>query len=78
VELTFTRIKKFRLMKKVKVSSIFYLIYSYLPDIALPVQLEERAISPAISTSYTHNPLKAICIQIENYLNIQPKIQSSR
>jgi hypothetical protein len=41
--------------------SLQYFFFSFIlicPLSSLPVQLEERAISPAIPTFYTHNPLK--------------------
>jgi hypothetical protein len=52
-----------QLIEKVLVSSIFILIYSYLPviDSSIPTEGEgynSPAISPASPTFYTHNPLK--------------------
>jgi hypothetical protein len=50
------------LIKQVLVSSIFVSFILNCPLSTLTVQLEERAISPAIPTFYTHNSLKAVGI----------------
>jgi hypothetical protein len=59
-EPSFTRIIKsyLQVIEKVLVSRFFFSFILICPLSTLPVQLEERAISPAIPTFYTHNPLK--------------------
>jgi hypothetical protein len=68
-EPSFTRIDKLylQLIEKVLVFRIFFSFILICPLSTLLVQLEERAISPAIPTFYTHNPLNLINFRIWFY-----------